>query len=154
MNPNLNSGQFGLPPEPGTAPIPEGHDRYYHQTDPSNVPSIREHGLLYDKGRGVEGPKGVWISHKPFYQHATDAAMVEMHLPHHPDRGHIASIGDVHPSNFVAIHEPWHDHARYMLQNEDVKQRVISGEHDDLLDFPDYGPAIQHVKNLHARGEI
>ena len=142
----LNPQQFGLPPAQGTAPIPEGHDRYYHQTDPANVPSIKEHGLLYDKGRGIEGPKGVWISDKPFYGDSPNAATVELALPHHPDRGRIASIGDVSPENFVAIHEPWHHHARYMMENEDVKQNVLRGEHDDLADDPEYGPAIEHVK--------
>lgn len=148
-NPNLSPSQF-LPKPPGETPIPEGHDRYYHQTDPANLPSIREHGLLYDRGRGIEGPKGVWISDKPFYEHATDAAMIELSLPHHPDRGRIASIGDVKPENFAAIHEPWHSHARYMLENEDVKQNVLRGDHDDLLDDPHYGPAIEHVKRLHG----
>lgn len=148
MTRNLSHQQFGLPAKPGEAPIPEGHERYFHQTDPSNVPSIREHGLLWDKGRGIEGPKGVWISHEPFYQNATNSAMVELHLPHDPRRGRIASVGDIKPDNFVAIHEPWHDHARYMLNDPDVKQRVQSGEHDDLLDDPHYGPAIRHVKGL------
>jgi hypothetical protein len=60
----------------------------------------------------------------------------------------------VKPENFVAIHEPWHHYARYMLQDEDVRRSVINGEHDDLLDTPDYGPAIQHIKNLHAQGEL
>lgn len=134
-----------IPSPPGEAEIPEGHERYFHQTDPSNVPSIREHGLLYDKGRGVEGPKGVWISHKPFYN-TSDMAMVEMHLPHHPQRGRIASIGDVSPDSFVAIHEPWHQTARYMMNNPDVHDRVLAGEHDDLKDDPQYGPAIEYVK--------
>lgn len=151
MTRNLSKSQFAdLPPEQGTTPVPEGQQKYYHQTDPQNVPSIREHGLLYDKGRGIEGPKGVWISDKPFYGDSHSVATVEMHLPHHPDRGRIASIGDVHPRHIVAIHEPWHIHARYMEENEDVKQATLSGEHDDLLDDEHYGPAIRYIKGKYS----
>jgi hypothetical protein len=149
---HLNPDQFGeLPAPPGEAAIPEGHDRYYHQTNPDNVESIRKHGLLYDKGLGIEGPKGTWISSKPFYGDSPHAATVEMHLPHDPQRGSIASIGDVHPSSFVAIHEPWHAKARYMEKSPQVRQAVLAGEHDSLLGTPDYGPAIRHIKAKYGK---
>ena len=150
MTRSLNHNQFLPEHLPGEAPIPEGHDRYFHQTHPDNVPSIREHGLLWDKGRGVEGPKGVWISNTPFYGDAHDMATVELHLPHHPQRGRIASIGEVKPENSVASHEPWHQKARYMEENEDVKQNVLSGQHDDLQDYPEYGPAIDYIKRKYS----
>lgn len=142
----LSSTQFGgLPQPPGKTPIPEGHDRYFHQTSAENLDAIKEQGLRYDKGRGIEGPKGVWVSNKPFYS-TSRAPMIEMALPHDPARGHVASIGDVSPDKFVAVHEPWHDHARYMLNDPKVRHAVMAGEHDNLLSDPDYGPAVRHVK--------
>ena len=152
MSHSVLGEQFRVPLPPGESPIPEGHDRYYHQTDPSNVPSIRQQGLLWDKGRGIEGPKGVWVSNKPFYANAHDLATVEMSLPHDDRRGRIASIGDVPPDRIVAIHEPWHSHARFMEENEDVKRHVLSGEHDDLMDDASYGPAIKYIKKKYGYG--
>jgi hypothetical protein len=135
-----------LPPEPGTAPIPEGHTRYYHQTGEENIPSIREHGLLFDKAKGIEGPKGIWASHAPFYGDARDSPTVEFHLP--KDHGHIVALQhDVVPEQILAIHEPWHDKARYYEDNPDVKAEALAGGHDSLAeDYPEYDKAIKYIK--------
>lgn len=148
-----------IPPPPGESPLPEGHDRYFHQTDPSNVPSIKDGGLLWDKGRGVEGPKGVWVSSEPFYK-ADDLAMVEMALPHHPDRGSVASIGDVPPDRFLAVHEPWHRHARSIEANPDRLRATLAGAYDHVMTDPSYsdaeraefGPAIDYIKQKYGGG--
>jgi ribosomal protein S18 acetylase RimI-like enzyme len=88
-------GPDELPPDPGTAPIPEGHVRLWHYTRAANVPSIREHGLLRSYARGDSGTgdlsepsAGVWASTKRpddiLDDHTSgNAAVVEYHA--HPD---------------------------------------------------------------------
>ena len=145
---NLSGEQFAehLPPAPGTAPIPEGHTRYYHQTGAENIPSIREHGLLHSKAKGIEGPKGVWVSHKPFYgEGGRGTATVEMHLP--KDEGHIASLQhDVTPDQILAIHEDWHDKARYVENEPSVKESVLAGNEEWMHEDPTYSKVIEHIK--------
>jgi hypothetical protein len=135
-----------IPPAPGTAPIPEGHIRYYHQTGEENLPSIREHGLLFAKAKGIEGPKGVWASHRPFYGDATQSATVEFHLP--KDEGHIVSLQhDVTPDQILAIHEPWHEHVRYATEQEpSVGESILAGNEEWMHEDPTYSRVIAHIK--------
>jgi hypothetical protein len=82
-----------LPPDPGTAPIPEGHVRLYHYTPLANAPSIRGKGLLREYARSDLGngdltqpSAGVWASTnfpKDVLHSDGHAAVVEFHA--HPD---------------------------------------------------------------------
>ena len=57
-------------------------------------------------------------------------------------------LGDVKPSEFIAIHEPWHHTYRYLLDNGYV-QNVLVGEYDDILQtdkLPDEAKAIKAIK--------
>jgi hypothetical protein len=156
-----------LPPKPGTAPIPKGHIRLFHYTDAKNLPSIREHGLLESHARGDSGDgnlrdpsAGVWASTHP----PKDGHIVEFHA--HPDEisdraesphrhtaeefqennHHVIMRGDVKPEQIVAIHEPWHGHAHYILDSEDLLAATKRGANDHAMQFPDYAKAITHVK--------
>ena len=140
-----------LPPEPGTSPLPEGHQRFYHQTPVENVASIKEHGLMLSKAKGIEGPKGTWISEKPFYgTDATHLATLELGLPHDPKRGRIHVEGDIPAHHILAIHEPWHETARGILSDPQAIKETLAGDNDWLSDDPMYGPAIAHVKAVHG----
>jgi len=143
----LSGEQFSehIPPRPGTAPIPEGHTRYYHQTGEEHLPSIREHGLLYSKAKGIEGPKAIWASHEPFYGDARDTPTVEFHLPE--DKGHIATLyHDVPKENIVAVHEPWHEHVRYATEEEpSVGESMKAGNEEWMHDHPIYSKVIKHI---------
>lgn len=158
-----------LPPEMGTTPTPDGHVRLYHQTHPDLVPRIMAEGLRADLGGRHGDPEGLWASSgKPFYDAAGHLATFEIHVPveHLTDRAswtnmvrdgsvhphlwqvehHSVVVGEtVQPGQIVAVHLPWHRHARYMI-NEGLQQQVRSGEFDDLLDDPDYGPALRYIK--------
>jgi ribosomal protein S18 acetylase RimI-like enzyme/8-oxo-dGTP pyrophosphatase MutT (NUDIX family) len=134
-----------LPPEPGTTPIPAGAIRCFHYTDPKNLDSIRQHGLLKSKGRGDDlsysGPSaGVWASTTtPRYEDLSQRPYVEFYAmpnelshnaayPRPEEDGtawgaarehYVIMAGDVPPDHILAIHEPWHLHAKYYLENED-----------------------------------
>jgi GNAT superfamily N-acetyltransferase len=126
-----------LPPALGTAPLPDGMVRMYHQTDPDNIPSIEKHGLLWDKGTGVEGPKGVWVADKPFYGLTRNLATIEVAIPK-ADReimGHIASIGDIPTSRILTINMEWHDKVREFV-GSNYERSLWAGEYDQLLDDP------------------
>lgn len=125
-----------LPPALGEAPLPDGFVRMYHQTPSANLPSIREEGLLWDRGRGFEGPKGVWISDKPFYESSPNLATIEIAIPaeDREQMGRIASIGDIPPEQFLTINEEWHDRVRQIVQEQRYMDALANGEYDDILE--------------------
>lgn len=157
-----------LPPAPGESPIPKGHVRLFHYTHRDNIPSIRENGLLEshargdgNMGAGNEPSAGVWASTR---EPREGNSFVEFHA--HPDQisqraehpggrdaeewgkgyHHVIMKGDVHPSQFSAIHEPWHSHARCMQSQPRVNEAAKAGEYDHLKSDPDYGKAIEHIQ--------
>lgn len=138
----------GLPPAMGTAEVPEGFTRMYHQTPLHNVESIRRQGLLWDKGLGIEGPKGVWISNTPFYKNASHLATIEVAAP--KGVASIASVGDIPPHRILAIHEPWHDHVRDYMTRPDILRQIHSGEFDSLVSDDPHEQqvlkAVQHIR--------
>jgi hypothetical protein len=163
-----------LPPDPGTAAIPEGHIRLWHYTSPENVPSIREHGLLRSKARGDAGngdltdpSAGVWASTtRPdgiLDNHHGGAAVIEYsahpaelsqnaeHYWHQDPQEwakgyhHVIMRGDVRPHQIVAIHVPWHSAARYMRDDDPTLQRYQLWIKDEA--DPVYEP---YKRGLHA----
>lgn len=152
-----------VPSEKGSQPIPEGHVRLYHYTR-GTPESIRGHGILLGRAKGSTygEPNLIWGSTLPPGPHHT---IVEFHVPasdisHHanyPEKGadlrdwesrnmHATLVRDIQPHEILAIHEPWHDRYRYIASHPDVARAVLAGEHDDLMEVEDYGPAIRAYK--------
>lgn len=134
-------GQIGrptLPPAPGTAPIPPGNVRLFHQTSEENLATIERNGLSIANARGIEGPKAIYADEKGFYGSPSKVPTVEFSVA--KDRwdapfvraDSVKDSGKVAPSDIIATHYPWHDKARYIESNPDVLKAVLRGEHDDL----------------------
>ncbi len=157
-----------VPNKPGESPIPEGHVRAFHYTK-SDEETLRKQGLLLSKARGhtYGEPDLVWGSTLPPERHHT---IVEFHVPvsdlsrmvEKPDKGadltewqkgnhHIGIERDLKPEEILAIHQPWHERYHYAKNNESVFKAIIAGEHDDLLQDPEYGPAIAQIKKEAAQ---
>jgi hypothetical protein len=137
-------GLDSIPPEPGTAPIPSGTVRLYHQTTEQALHSIAKHGLTLDNARGIEGPKAIYASEKGFYGSPEEVPTLEFYV----DQSKWDSpfvLQDVMPDQMIAIHLPWHARARYMESDPDTMQVVLSGELDDLTG--DYKQAIDYIKS-------
>lgn len=139
-----------LPPKPGTAPIPDGHVRLYHQTDESHLGSIKHHGIQISHARGIEGPSAIYADTKGFYGKPQDVPTVEFHVPKERWDPPFVLGDTVEPSNIIGIHRPWHRTARYIEDNPDVRQNVLAGEHDNLLNDRQYGKAIRYVKHKYG----
>jgi len=129
-----------LPPEPDTTPIPEGHVRLYHQTSKENLGSIKRNGLQLSRARGIEGPRGIYADEQGFYG-APGGQMptVEFSVPKERwDRPFVRvdsmlDQGRVAPENIIAVHYPWHAHARYAENDPEIVKATLAGEHDFLL---------------------
>jgi hypothetical protein len=156
-----------VPKEPGTVPIPSNHLRLYHYTftDPE---IIRKQGLKLSaaKGNTYGEPNMVWASlqepnnSKTFveFSMAIDdprftnmgskpsvSAGVEFYKGRNSD---FTILGDVNPSEFIAIHLPWHHTYRYLVDNNMVTE-VLDGKFDYLIDdkHPNEAKAIMTVKH-------
>lgn len=138
-----------LPPPPGTAPIPADHVRLYHQTSAKNLGAIKHQGILFDKARGIEGPRAIWADEKGFYGDPKDTPTVEFHV--HKDRWKKPWVmGDVTPDEIIAVHRNWHQRARYIENHPNAIQQVLDGEHDDLMYDPEWGSAIRYIKHKYG----
>lgn len=153
-----------VPAKMGTVPIPVNHVRLYHYTK-GTAQQIREQGILLDKARGhtYGEPNVIWGSTKPPESHHT---IVEFHVPVtalsndaerppalHNDLAkwqqgyhHVTLRRSISPLEIIAVHEPWHNRYRYIKSHPEVLQNVLSGKHDNLLEEPEYGPAIRQIK--------
>jgi hypothetical protein len=143
-----NSYEHDLPPAPGTQPIPDGHIRLYHQTSAENLNSIAKHGIRLSDAKGYEGPKAIYADPNGFYGKPGNRETVEFHVPKEKFYGTIVDMEHVPTKNIIAIHRPWHQKARYMLNKPDLKNKIISGERDNLLNDPHYGEAIKYIKKV------
>ena len=137
-------GPDELPPEPGSAPIPEGHVRLWHYTSADNVPSIREHGLQRKFARGDSGTgdlsepsAGMWASTKRpddiLDDHTGNAAVVEYHA--HPDEisGNAESPWQAKRKDGGYDQEQLHDWAggyHHVIMRGDVHPRNILAIHE------------------------
>jgi hypothetical protein len=139
-----------LPPVHGTAPIPEGHIRLYHQTNPENLDAIGREGILLSRAKGIEGPRAIYAGEDGFYGKVDDIPTVEFSVPAGQYRKPFVQSDRVAPESIVAIHRPWHRMARY-LETEGLEQ-TLAGEFDDMLaDEQIHGPAIRYLKEKYAR---
>lgn len=176
-----SSGGYVIPPEPGTAPILAGNARLYHYTG-ADPEQIRQQGLRLDqaKGESYGEPNQIWASARP--PSLDNHNVVEFHVPvndprwqigrYEPyinygegvgpenygqylhDRGaHVTFQGDIRPDEIAAVHEPWHQSYRYMMDNY-PKETTDPSEFDWTQDeakggSPELGQAVKAWKNTH-----
>lgn len=168
----------GVPVEAGTTPIPPGKVRGFHYTDAFD--SVMTHGLSvqHAKGASYGEPNAIWFStarpahYKNYVEVFLDPAEIALNGPlgryelktftpaqlqqrldewNAGDHDFFVSTPHIPATQFVTHHEPWHDRYRYIKKSAQVEAEVVAGEHDDLLDHPEYGPAIRQVKREKAR---
>ena len=161
-------GKIEVPKEPGTEPIPSNHLRLYHYTMDVDPEVLKREGLLQSKSRGSTygEPNVVWASlqlprrHKMFVEFSMaidDPRFAGIGLRPDVERGvawykgrsnDFAIFGDIKPSEFIAIHEPWHYTYRYMTETRDLIDGILKGEYDHLLTghHPDEAKAILAIK--------
>lgn len=158
-----------VPKEPGTVPIPPNYLRLYHYTNASPEELMR-HGLSIDKARGhtYGEPDAIWASTKkpenfktyvefavpiddPRFSRWHGAAPYPEHgVEFYQKGGHDFTFkANIKPEDFIAIHEPWHHHYRYLTDHKDYVEEVLSGQLDHILSDPhlkDEAKAILAVK--------
>ncbi len=154
--------KINVPSEPGTISIPSNHLRLYHYTY-TNPETIKKEGLRLSHAKGTTygEPNAIWCSlqlpntNKIFVEFsiAIDDKRFNKFLGPAPDpdrspkeyegRGSDFTLfGDVLPNEFLAIHEPWHNTYRYLIEDDGrYVPNVLSGEYDYLLDKPDSNEA-------------
>lgn len=138
-----------IPEPPGTAKIPDGHIRLYHQSSDANVAKIRKHGIKLSHAKGIEGPKGVWANEHGFYGKPGQKPTVEFHIPKHEWDGSGVIRRSIEPHEIIAAHHPWHNRARYILSHPELANEVKKGEYKSMRTLsPDYRRAHDHVKKL------
>lgn len=163
-----------VPKEAGTVPILNNHLRLYHYTD-ATPEELNRDGLLMSKAKGhtYGEPNFVWASLKKPNDYKR---YVEFSVPiddprfsfwgSKPDVSRGASFykdksndftfdGDIKPSEFIAIHEPWHHAYRYIVdENPEMIPDVLAGKYDYLLDksFADReAEAIKAIKTNYGK---
>lgn len=161
------AGKIEVPKEPGTVPIPSNHLRLYHYTN-ADPDIIRREGLKLSSAKGSTygEPNTIWASlqqpgrHKNYVEFsmaiddprfskwAGAAPDVQAGAGFYKGRGNDFTImGDIKPSEFIAVHEPWQHSYRYMIENDLVKG-VLAGEYDYIQsNHPDEYKAIQVIKH-------
>ena len=171
----LEAIESGVPPAPGTTPIPPGHVRLYHyfsvrnakgQSDEDLVNSVKKDGLDIKRAKGSQygEPNAVWASSQmPERGHR----FVEFDMPVDDPRwiqmvnkdqatadrlnkngGNFSFAGSIRPEEIIAVHLPWHGTYRYLVSHNMIP-RVLAGEFDNLLDDPDSpeAKAIKYIKS-------
>ena len=136
-----------VPSEPGTAPIPPGAVRLYHQTTEPALKSIMRSGLSIQYARGIEGPRAIYASERGFYGKPDSMPTVEFYVDASMwDNPFV--LEDVPPQQIIAGHLPWHSKARYLLTHPKSMSSALMGEFDDL--DGDYATAVEYVKRTHG----
>jgi len=163
-----------VPLEPGTAPIPPNHVRLYHYTKYETSANaaldqfqaaqrLRQEGIDINKARGSTygEPNVVWASSempgrtKVFaeFSMAMDDPRWAQGKPENQTpqeyearKGNCYFYGSILPNEIIAVHESWHFQYRYIMKNPEVQKDIANGEHDRLLNDPEYGPAVRRIK--------
>lgn len=144
-----------------------GDDRPWHQIVSGRADALRREGLRMDRSRTASygEPSQIWAaagSEAP--SNLRDKIYVEFSAsPKDLDIGsystaseleqhgaHVTMRKNVSPAQFIAVHEPWHAAARYILNDPEVLRDAQSGMHDGLMedDPVEYGPAIAYAKSV------
>ena len=138
-----------VPPEPGTAPIPSGTVRLYHQTDGQSLDKIAKEGLSIKYAKGIEGPKAIYAGEQPFYGAADSRPTLEFFVPKAQWDAPFV-LEDVKPEQIIAAHYPWHKTARYLESEPQSMQSALDGQYDDLKD-PDTSKAVEYIKDKYSK---
>jgi len=171
---NESTGKIDVPAEPGTVPIPPNYIRLYHYSD-ETPDELRRTGLLLSKAKGhtYGEPDFVWAStskpadYKTFVEFAVpiDDKRFARGIGSAPDPANGADfynkrgsdftfLGDIKPSEFIAIHEPWHHTYRYLADDPENLRGTLRGDHDELLasdKFPNEKKAILTIKHNYGQ---
>ena len=132
------------------------------------IDSVEKNGLLLKYSRDEAGdPKpglGIWTSANIDSYKGSSFTFVELQVRlddpdivlaggrpidvnkgvSHYSHDHIVFYRDIKPTEFIAIHEPWHRHYRYIIEDGDsLIQQALDGEFDD-------DHTIDIVKAIHA----
>lgn len=149
-----------VPLAPGQTAIEPGHIRLYHYTDGSPATLAREGLLLtHAKGHTYGEPDLIWASAE--MPNPSIKCFIEFHIPIDdpgiavgvPSRndtpesyvargGNLALCRDISPDEFIAIHEPWHLHYRYFV-DEKLDPAEYQWIHDEAEKFPDEERALR-----------
>lgn len=140
---------FGnLPAAPGTAEVPEGFVRLYHQTSPEAAKAIKRTGLSIEHAKGIEGPRAIYASQTGFYGDPSKRPTVEFQIPKDKFESPFV-LKDVSPDELTAVHLPWHDKARYILENPKTLEQTLAGQFDNL--DGDYATAVRYIKQNYPK---
>jgi hypothetical protein len=166
-----------VPPPPGSTPLSPDHVRLYHythlqkgMTEEQVVENLKQHGLDIKKAKGSSygEPNVIWGSTQvPNRNHIFTEFAVHKDDPRwgigrprttkdvewlNKSGGDVTFQDSIRPEDFIAIHVPWHDTYRYLVEHDMVND-VVNGEYDYLLDKPDSkeAKAIQYIKDRRAR---
>ena len=134
---------------------------------------IRENGIQISNARGETygEPNQIWASREA--PDNVEQIYVEFSLPPDDpriggtigrrtgtvdeiqnDRSDATFTGSIEPGEVVAVHEPWHNRARYIIEdNPGLHKDVIGGEYDYLLEkqdgsLNDYAAAVRRAKDV------
>jgi hypothetical protein len=129
----MKKPKWEVPAEPGSTTVPADHVRLYHQTDGTNMSSIRRHGIRLSKAKGIEGPRAIYADEKGFYGKPHIVPSVEFHV--HKSEYHAPFVKRVvvEPDKIVATHKTWHDSVRYIDADSKLRKDVEDGKHDRIL---------------------
>jgi len=133
------SDLLALPLLPGTAPIPLHQVYRFHCTDPSNIPSIIKNGLVMTSAQGIEGPRAIYSW--PTFEKAqlySNRAIVEFYdSEQNYEPGGVGNpyftTSSIPPSHILAVHYPWHNLARYVIEHRIPREQV-----GEFLEFDNY----------------
>ena len=160
------SSETNVPLEPETVQIPDDHIRLFHYFPSEEIENIRTEGINIEKAKGESygEPIVVWASGikpsptKTFVEFSVPRNDPRLLLGKSNEKEDIQTIRDrrwdmtfgqtIKPEEFIAIHEPWHNHYRYIINDPTLTKEVRLGKFDHLLDDPDYFPAIRAIKEL------
>jgi len=154
LDPKARYQPVEIPKQKGKSEIKEGYTRVYHQTALENIESIRKNGLLVSKSRPTSESRGVSVSETPFYGNNPNLATIELQVPTEKLRqaNGSALLNDVSASDILAIHESWHERARYIEKNPETLKEVLNGDMDFMLgDGSSEAKAIEYIKNKHSK---
>jgi hypothetical protein len=164
----IAQSKITIPPEFGESSIPNNNVRLMHYTR-GNIEEIKNNGLLISKAQGHNygEPDMIWgsTSINDYKEMSSYKNIIEFSVPvtdilfprsykiEDADRlnngnYHVGIFRDVRPEEILAIHEPWHNHYRYIMERKDTIQEVLNGELDNITEdkFPSEYKAIQAIK--------
>ena len=163
-------------PEPGKIALPPDHWRAFHSIskhpdlpdEAATIQSIKDRGLrldmaggqVYDESPAIWATTGdPWFASAPQAELALPRDLLDRSVnpggrdPEGYDdyfskpRNVVTLTEDVPAENVLAVHEPWQDALRYILENEGSLD-AIEADVQWFLKDPEYGPAVRVLMEL------